>query len=89
MDLVTKQTPGTLLSVTGGVIAFGTCDAIAAAELDFWQANTDGDYDNVGFELRGVMTADAGGLWELQTIAPGNYLDGGEMRPAAFSTLAA
>ena len=28
------------------------------------------------------MTADAGGLWELQTIAPGNYLDGGEMRPA-------
>lgn len=80
MDLVTANTPGTILAVTGSVIAAGSCEPIAGATLDFWQADTDGVYDETGFELRGVMNASDNGLWELRTIVPGNYMDGGLLR---------
>ncbi|WP_238014599.1 dioxygenase [Dactylosporangium sp. AC04546] len=64
--------PGTVLTVSGYV--FGTaCQPIAGALLDFWQADTNGAYDNVGFRLRGHQFTDATGAYRLTTIVPGLY----------------
>ena len=59
-----------------------TCEPIEGAVLDIWQADDDGAYDNVGFTLRGKVRTDAEGRYEVDTIVPGNYLNGAQYRPA-------
>ena len=49
------------------------CQAINAAKLDFWQADDRGNYDNVGFRLRGHQFTDTEGRFTLQTVVPGLY----------------
>lgn len=71
--------PGVPLVVRGHVLA--GCRA-APAELDVWQANTTGDYDNAGFTLRGRMRTDDDGAFRFETIVPGHYLNGPQYRPA-------
>jgi protocatechuate 3,4-dioxygenase beta subunit len=72
-DLTTDDgVTGTVLSLFGQVLSVG-CVPLADATLDFWQANKDGVYDDVGFVLRGVTRTDADGNWTLRTIIPGNY----------------
>jgi len=39
--------------------------------VDFWQADDDGRYDNVGYRLRGHQFTDAAGRYRLETIVPG------------------
>jgi protocatechuate 3,4-dioxygenase beta subunit len=64
---------GVYMIVSGRVI--GTdCLPVAGALLDFWHADADGNYDNVGFTLRGHQFADENGYYELETIMPGLYL---------------
>ena len=63
---------GTLLTITGRVLST-SCQPIAAAKLDFWQADDNGNYDNTGFRLRGHQFTDADGRYTLQTIVPGLY----------------
>ena len=72
---------GTSLVVTGRVLD-ADCRPIAGAVLDFWQADADGVYDNVGFRLRGHQRTDADGRYLLETIVPGHYLNGSQYRPA-------
>jgi hypothetical protein len=76
---------GTRLVVEGRVLGVGaagaTCNALAGAEVDVWQANDAGDYDNAGYTLRGIFTSDANGKYRVETILPGRYLDGAEYRP--------
>lgn len=71
-SLVDAGTSGTLLTVTGRVLS-ATCQPIAQAKLDFWQADNAGAYDNVGYRLRGHQFTDAEGRFSLQTIVPGLY----------------
>src|SRR5258708_18096964 len=59
--------------VEGRVTDAVTGQGIAAAELDFWQADEDGQYDNVGWHLRGVIVADAAGNYSLKTVVPNDY----------------
>jgi protocatechuate 3,4-dioxygenase beta subunit len=63
---------GTQLTLTGYVL---TADfkPVAHAWLDFWQANTQGQYDNAGYSLRGHQYTDANGRYQLVTIDPGLY----------------
>ncbi len=76
--------------VIRGTVASPDCMPIAGAELDVWQADADGGYDNDGvddppggaFVLRGRMLTDAQGRYELRTIIPGHYLNGAQFRPA-------
>jgi len=76
--------------VIRGSVASPDCAPIAGAELDVWQADADGGYDNDGvddpaggaFILRGRMLTDAEGRYELRTIIPGHYLNGAQFRPA-------
>ncbi|GAA1184819.1 protocatechuate 3,4-dioxygenase beta subunit [Kitasatospora gansuensis] len=71
-SLVTASTPGTRLTVSGYV--FGSaCLPIANVLLDFWQADTNGAYDNTGFAFRGHQFTNAQGAFSLSTIVPGLY----------------
>ncbi|MFN8513276.1 MAG: dioxygenase [Chloroflexia bacterium] len=63
---------GTRLVLTGTVFSTG-CAPVGRALLDFWQADDAGQYDNVGFRLRGHQFADARGRFRLETVVPGLY----------------
>ena len=63
---------GTPLKVTGYVLST-RCQPIAHALLDFWQADSNGNYDNTGFRLRGHQYTDKQGHYSLDTFVPGEY----------------
>ncbi len=63
---------GVYMLVSGQVL--GTdCQPISGVLLDFWHADAEGSYDNVGFRLRGHQFADSEGRYQLETIMPGLY----------------
>jgi len=64
--------PGTPLTITGYVFST-TCQPVAHAWLDFWQADSNGNYDNAGFNLRGHQFTDQQGRYHLETVVPGEY----------------
>ncbi len=65
-----------------GTVYYRDCDVPAAnAQLDVWQADENGAYDNVGFNYRGKFTADDMGNYSLETVLPGKYLNGSQYRP--------
>jgi protocatechuate 3,4-dioxygenase beta subunit len=63
---------GTKITVTGQVLTTD-CKPVVRALVDFWHANDDGEYDNVGYKLRGHQFTDAAGRYTLKTIVPGLY----------------
>jgi len=63
---------GTKLTLTGYVLTTD-CQPVAHALLDFWQADSQGQYDNTGFTLRGHQYTDANGHYQLETVVPGLY----------------
>ena len=71
-SLLEADMPGTLLVVTGQVLATD-CRPVAGALLDFWHADDNGVYDNAGYRLRGHQFADEDGRYHLETILPGLY----------------
>lgn len=71
-SLVDAGTPGTRLTVTGYVFGLA-CLPIGNVLLDFWQADTNGAYDNTGFRFRGHQFTNAQGAFTLTTIVPGLY----------------
>lgn len=78
---ITDGKPGTLLRVSGTVYGCDCVTPLADAEVDVWQADDAGAYDNTGYVLRGRMKTDAEGRYELTTILPGLYLNGSTYRP--------
>jgi protocatechuate 3,4-dioxygenase beta subunit len=67
---------GTRLILVGYVLD-QSCNPLPNAWLDFWQADTNGEYDNQGYRLRGHQFTDVQGRYYLETILPGLY----ESRP--------
>jgi hypothetical protein len=63
---------GTRLTLAGVVVGT-SCRPVARALLDFWQADSGGEYDNQGYRLRGHQFTDAKGRFRLETIVPGLY----------------
>jgi protocatechuate 3,4-dioxygenase beta subunit len=63
---------GTTLKLTGYVLT-QNCQPVAGALVDFWQADTEGQYDNSGYKLRGHQFTDEAGRYQLETIMPGLY----------------
>jgi hypothetical protein len=51
-SLLETGMPGIKLVLTGNVLT-PDCQPIAGALLEFWQADTNGQYDNSGYTLRG------------------------------------
>jgi len=70
--LRTAGVTGTPLTLTGYVVS-KSCQPIANAKLDFWQADGNGNYDNSGYTLRGWQLTDANGAYRLETVIPGLY----------------
>ncbi|MBI1897118.1 MAG: hypothetical protein HYZ57_00800 [Acidobacteria bacterium] len=54
----------------------------AGAVLDVWQASSEGQYDNTGYTLRGIIQADERGVYRLKTVVPRYYKAGSIIRPA-------
>jgi protocatechuate 3,4-dioxygenase beta subunit len=71
-SLLESSTKGTPIAVTGYVLTTD-CKPVASALLDFWHADDDGVYDNVGYKLRGHQFTDEHGRYRLETIVPGKY----------------
>jgi protocatechuate 3,4-dioxygenase beta subunit len=71
-SLLEPGVDGTRLVVTGSVVS-RACQPIAGALLDFWQADANGAYDNVGYRMRGHQYTNDAGRFELETVVPGLY----------------
>ncbi len=71
-NLVEAGMGGTPLLVTGRVLN-QACEPIPGAKLDFWQTDDNGEYDNVGYRMRGHQFTDGNGSYTLETILPGVY----------------
>jgi protocatechuate 3,4-dioxygenase beta subunit len=71
-SLLTAGVAGTPMVLTGYVVT-RSCQPIANAKLDFWQADGNGNYDNSGYTLRGWLLTDASGAYRLETVIPGLY----------------
>lgn len=80
-DLIDKGMPGTPLTV-GGRVFSTTGEPLAGALLDVWQANSEGEYDNQGFTLRGRLLAGKDGSYRFHTIVPKFYRAGETIRPS-------
>ncbi|MDP8931253.1 MAG: intradiol ring-cleavage dioxygenase [Actinomycetota bacterium] len=63
---------GTKLLFAGSVLTT-SCQPVSHALLDVWHADADGNYDNVGYRLRGHFFTDVHGRFSLATIEPGLY----------------
>ena len=71
-SLIESDMGGTPLRVTGQVFN-QDCQPLAGVKLDFWQTDENGEYDNVGYRLRGHQFSDADGRYALETILPARY----------------
>lgn len=76
-SLLEPGTAGTRIVLSGRVFS-RECRPVPGALLDFWHADDSGEYDNVGFKLRGHQFTDDQGRYRLETIVPGQY--GGRTR---------
>jgi len=63
---------GTPFVLTGHVLT-RSCQPIAGAVLDFWQADGNGVYDTIGYSLQGHQSTDADGGYRLETVIPGEH----------------
>jgi hypothetical protein len=86
--LATAGMDGIPLVLAGRVVGPDCTRGLANAELDVWQANHAGHYDNDGSTsgsamfLRGRLRTDGDGRYRITTIVPGRYLNGRQFRPA-------
>jgi protocatechuate 3,4-dioxygenase beta subunit len=88
--LVAPSTEGIPLVIEGRVTGPGCARGLADVELDVWQANHAGHYDNDGsmrlpadaMLLRGRLKTDGDGRYRITTIVPGRYLNGRQYRPS-------
>jgi protocatechuate 3,4-dioxygenase beta subunit len=64
--------PGTRIVVEGTVLTTD-CQPVSRTVVDFWQADAHGEYDNVGYRLRGHQLTDDDGRYRLETVVPGIY----------------
>jgi protocatechuate 3,4-dioxygenase beta subunit len=88
-NLIDAGIVGAAFTLSGRVLSLDCKTPLAGAELDIWQADGQGRYDNDGtfgaraaLRLRGKVRTDARGAFDIKTIVPGRYLNGSQYRPA-------
>ena len=72
LSLFTEGMQGTRL-ILAGMVLNQDCLPIPNVWLDFWQTDSEGNYDNNGYVLRGHQYTDNKGRYYLETILPGQY----------------
>lgn len=80
-NLLPEGAKGERLFLTGTVYANDCTTPMPNVELDVWQADKDGAYDNQGFNYRGKFNTDNMGNYSMETVLPGKYLNGAQFRP--------
>lgn len=82
--IAAREEPGERLRIEGRVLAADCKTPLAGALVDVWQADASGEYHGRGadFRLRGQILTSARGEYEFETIKPGRYEMGGDLRPA-------
>ncbi|SFB56048.1 Dioxygenase [Rhizobium sp. NFR07] len=71
-DLYPDSPHGERITVAG-VILDTRCWPLSGSLVEIWQADEKGDYDSVGFRLRGHQFSDTQGRWWFNTIVPALY----------------
>ena len=66
--------------ITGTLYAKDCTTPIPNALIDVWQANKEGEYENIDY--RGKIYSDQNGNYSFETIQPGKYLNGANYRPS-------
>lgn len=77
---VTEQGQRTIIS--GRIFDLDCAEYIPNTKIDIWHANDAGDYDNNGYNLRGVVHSNEQGFYMFETVKPGKYLNGANFRPS-------
>lgn len=73
---------GQKIRISGRVTNLDCTEILAGTIVDIWHANDAGQYDNVGYNLRGKVIANEQGFYMFETILPGKYLNGSKYRPS-------
>lgn len=73
---------GTRIIISGQVYNLECSEVIPNTEIDIWHANDAGEYDNIGYNLRGKTTTNSQGFYIFESIKPGLYLNGPAFRPS-------
>jgi len=81
-QLAKASEKGDRIIIRGRVTNLDCSEMIANAVIDVWHADHAGDYDNVGYNLRGKFTTNSQGFYSFETIKPGKYLNGSKYRPS-------
>jgi protocatechuate 3,4-dioxygenase beta subunit len=71
-SLIEPGMKGTKILVQGYVRST-RCRPISSALVDLWQADAGGNYDNIGYKLRGHQYTDPSGRYSFETVVPGLY----------------
>ena len=80
--LASAGEPGEKLLVSGTVYSADCRTALPRALIEVWQANSTGQYDTntpgnftepTSFHLRGMLSTDERGRYEIETVMPGRY----------------
>jgi len=72
---------GQRLIISGNVLN-QDCNPVSNAIIDVWQTDSNGSYYFEDFTLRGKITADKDGQYNIETVFPGKYSESGVTRPA-------
>jgi protocatechuate 3,4-dioxygenase beta subunit len=72
-SLIEANMEGDRIALVGFVLD-RRCRPVPGALLDLWHCDSSGEYDNVGYRLRGHQFSDAQGRFVFETIIPGRYL---------------
>ena len=81
-QLASSTEEGIRIIISGQVLDLECEAVIPNTVIDVWHADADGEYDNAGFNLRGVTHSNSQGFYIFETIKPGFYLNGGSYRPS-------
>ncbi len=73
---------GTRIIISGQVYNLECSEVIPNTEIDIWHANNAGEYDNIGYNLRGKATTNSQGFYIFESVKPGLYLNGSIFRPS-------